>query len=202
MPDKPRMTMNLRLIAPATEDPISLNEARLHVRLIVDPADTSAHPDDSLIKSLIAAAGQRAEHLTGRALMTQTWELALDRFAPVIELDKSPVQSIGSVKYLDGNGALQTLDPSAYVLDDFSEPGRLLPATGRSWPATLGQINAVRIQFTAGYENAAEVPQAIRQWMLLLIGTLYENRESVIVGASIQELPHIDGLLDRYKVWR
>jgi uncharacterized phiE125 gp8 family phage protein len=189
--------MNLRLINPPTVDPIELDAVKVHLR--VDPALTE---DDDLIRGLIATATQAAEHRTGRALMTQTWDLGIDRFAPVIEIDKSPVQLIESVKYLDGSGVLQALDPSTYVLDDFSEPGRLAPAYGRCWPEALCQVNAVRIRFKAGYADAAAVPKAIKQWMLLLIGTLYENRETVIVGATVQELPHIDGLLDPHKVWR
>ena len=188
--------MNLRLISPPSVDPISLEEAKAHLNVDADITE-----DDNLIRSLIAAATQAAEHKTGRSLMPQTWELTLDRFVPVVALDKPPVRLVKSVRYMDPDGAMQTLPAAAYLVDDFSEPGRLVPAPGAFWPETRCQLNAVRIEFETGYENAAAVPRSIKQWMLLQIGTMYANRESVVIGTIVAELPHVDGLLDRYKVW-
>jgi uncharacterized phiE125 gp8 family phage protein len=44
------------------------------------------------------------------------------------------------------------------------------------------------------------VPAGIRSWMLLRIGSLYENREEVAImqKGGIKELPYVDGLLDPY----
>ena len=55
--------MPLQLVTPPAEEPVSLAEARLHLR--VDFTD-----DDALITSLIAAARQAAETLTGRQFVT------------------------------------------------------------------------------------------------------------------------------------
>jgi uncharacterized phiE125 gp8 family phage protein len=181
------------ITAPATE-PVTVAEAKAHLR--VDSAD-----DDALITALIVAARQGAEHITGRALMPQTWELALDGFKDVIGLQKAPLTSITSIKYLDTAGALQTMSASDYLLDSHSEPARVMPAYGTSWPSTRDQANAVLIRFIAGYADAATVPQEIKQWMLLRIGMLYENRESVATGVTLTELPFVDRLLDAYKVW-
>ncbi|HVL75307.1 MAG TPA: head-tail connector protein [Noviherbaspirillum sp.] len=189
--------MNLRLVTPPDGELIPLNEVKTHLRV-----DSALTADDGLIQSLVTAAMQTAEHRTGRSLLPQTWELALDRFPEKIALDKPPIIEVESVKYVDANGDLQILPESDYLLDDFGEPGRLIPAYSKSWPMTREQPNAVRIRFRAGYENAAAVPQAIKQWILLTVGTMYENREGVVVGQSVQSLPHIDGLLDRATVWR
>lgn len=186
--------MSLKLITAPTAEPVSLAEAKLHLR--VDHAD-----DDTLISSLIVAARQSAEHITGRALMPQTWELALDAFDSVICLPKPPFVSVTSVKYTDSNGVLQTLDPAAYSVDSYSEPARLIPVYGGSWPSTRSQPNAVLIRYQAGYADAAAVPQEIKSWMLLKIGALYANRESVAVGVSVAEVPHVDRLLDSSLVW-
>jgi uncharacterized phiE125 gp8 family phage protein len=186
--------MTLKLItAPATE-PITIAEAKLHLR--VDSTD-----DDTLITALIVAARQGAEHITGRALMPQTWELALDEFEDIIRLRKAPLTSITSIKYLDTAGVLQTLTTSDYLLDDHSEPARVMPAYGASWPSTRDQANAVLVRFAAGYANAVTVPQEIKSWMLLRIGMLYENRESVAAGVTLAEVPYVDCLLDAYRIW-
>lgn len=186
--------MPLKLITAPTAEPITLAEARLHLRV-------TGTEEDAKITSLIMGAREAAEHITGRALMAQTWELALNGFVDAISLPRPPLASITSVKYLNTAGVLTTLDASAYLLDDYSEPARLLPAYGTSWPATRNQENALLIRYVAGYASAATVPQGIKDWMLLRIGLLYEDRESVVIGVSISELPHVDRLLDPVKVW-
>lgn len=193
--------MSLKLITGPTEEPISLQEAKLHLRVIADVADVAAHPEDAAISAMIAAARQSAEHITGRAMMPQTWELALDEFEPSIYLPKPPLVSVTSVKYLDDDGVSQTLDPAVYFVDDYGIPAKLTPAYGESWPSTRRQANAVMIRYQAGYANAAAVPQEIKAWMLLKIGMLYANRESVAVGVSVAEVPHVDRLLDSCRVW-
>jgi uncharacterized phiE125 gp8 family phage protein len=181
------------ITAPATE-PVTVAEAKAHLR--VDSAD-----DDALITALIVSARQGAEHITGRALMPQTWELALDKFPRQINLSRAPLTSITSIKYLDESGVLRTMTEGAYLLDGHSEPARMTPAYGTNWPATRCQANAVLVQFVAGYTSAAAVPQEIKSWMLLRIGMLYENRESVAAGVTLSELPYVDRLLDAYKLW-
>jgi uncharacterized phiE125 gp8 family phage protein len=57
-------------------EPITLNEAKAHLRVF-------GTDDDGYITSLIAAARQSAESLTDRALLPQTWELALDEFPSI-----------------------------------------------------------------------------------------------------------------------
>lgn len=186
--------MPSKLITAPTAEPITLAEAKAHLR--VDSTD-----EDALITALIVAARQGAETATGRALLPQTWELALDEFATEVRLSRAPVSAVDSVKYVDTDGVLQVLDPAAYLLDSHSEPARLTAQFGASWPATRSQANAVLIRYVAGYANAAAVPQEIKQWMLLRIGMLYENRESVAAGVSLAEMPFVDCLLDAYRIW-
>ena len=52
-----------------------------------------------------------------------------------------------------------------------------------------------------GYgDSPADVPNAIRQWMLLQIGHLYENRESAS-KFKVEALPFVDRLLDPFRTW-
>jgi len=185
----------IRIAAPASE-PLTLAEAKLHCR--VDGND-----DDALITALIVAAREQAEHETGRALITQTWELVHDQFPEACVLRKAPIQSVTSVKYLDdATGAQQTLDPADYLLDKDSEPGYVVPAYGKAWPATWPVPNAVRVRYVCGYGLAAAVPVAIKQWMLLAIGTMYAQRETFVTG-QIGSIPDRfwAGLLDPYRLY-
>ena len=100
----------------------------------------------------------------------------LDNFpAGGFRIPCAPLVSVQSVKYYDVNNVEQTLVNTEYYVDAISKPGRLVPAT--SWPATYVRPNAVSIVLTAGYGVAADVPQVIKQAMLLMIGDMYNNRE-------------------------
>lgn len=180
--------------APSVE-PVTLAEAKLHCK--VDAAD-----DDSLITSLITAVRLQAEHLTGRALVTQTWDVTLDAFpADSLELPFPPLQSVASITYLDADGASQTLAGTEYQVITNELVGRIVPAYGKTWPSTRAQPAAVTIRMVAGYGLAASVPASIKAWMLISIATLYAQREAIMQGAST-ELPRgfCEGLLDAYRV--
>lgn len=185
----------IRIAAPASE-PLDLATAKLHCR--VDGTD-----DDALITALIVAAREQAEHETGRALITQTCELVHDAFPEAFVLRKAPIQSLTSIKYLDAvTGAEQSLNLSDTILDSASEPGYVVPAYGKSWPATWPIPNAVRCRYVCGYGAASDVPQAIKQWMLLATGTMYAQRETVMAGSNIAAIPDRfwAGLLDPYRL--
>ena len=192
--------MALKLITPASTYPVTLAEAKLHLR--VDTAD-----EDTLITALITAATEMAEQKTGRAIMTQTLELTLDAFPEAFELTRVPVQSVTSVKYYDTTGTQQTLSNTLYALDAADDFGfaHISPVYGGTWPTTRDQINAVAVRYVAGYADAASVPQSIKNWILLMVSTMYANREteaysSRAVSTTVQ-MQFVDRLLDRYVVF-
>ena len=114
----------LRLKTSPAKEPVSLAEAKLHLK--IEATDTG---EDSLIKRLIVVARRRAEVSTGRALVTQTWTLALDGFpGGVIEVPRPPLSSVTSITYIDPEGATQTVAADRYRVDAQREPGRLTPA--------------------------------------------------------------------------
>ena len=191
--------MALKLITAATTYPVTLADAKLHCK--VDDA-----ADDALITAMITSAAELAEQQLGRALMTQTWELTLDSFPDAFELTRVPVQSVTSVKYYDTTGTLQTLASNLYSVDTADGDGfaYIAPAYNTSWPDTREQINAVVVRFVAGYTDAASVPEPIKTWIKLMIGTMYENREAEAhiarASAGTVRMQFVDRLLDRYRV--
>lgn len=191
--------MPLRLVTPPTVEPLTITDVQAHIR--VDDLSGEA----LAIGLFIQALRERAEAETHRALITQTWELSMDKFpipqvfgytglAPIyprhfrgeIELPKGQLQAITSITYIDVLGVQQILDPAAYTIDNAQEPALLVPAYGCAWPGCRGDINGVKIRYTAGYgATAATIPAAVRAWMLMNIASLYENRESTVVGPRI-----------------
>lgn len=195
--------MGLKLITGPGIEPVSLPEAKLHLR--VDGDD-----DDTAIMSQLMAARRWAEQAAWRAFITQTWELTMDAFPGTdrIELPRPPLQSVTSVKYTIDAGTEYTYASSNYIVDTDNEPGRIVLKSTSSWPSdSLYPVNGVRIRFVAGYgDDAEDVPEHFRQAVLLLLGHWYENREQVVVsGAVPKELPlGVEALLmiDQYRDFR
>lgn len=174
--------MALKLITAPTSEPISLTEAKSHLR--IDTTD-----DDTLITSLIVAAREYAQGFQNRAFVTQTYELWLDAWPEYIQIPRPPLQSITSIKYYGTDNIEYTMAPADYFADSKSEPGRVVLAYGKSWPSTtLRPANGIVVTFVAGYGAAASVPQQVKQAMLLLVSWWYENREAATTGKVSKEI--------------
>lgn len=185
------------LIPPSVTPPaVSLADIKLHLRI---DADNTA--EDALLSGLIDAATRQAEHITGRALVTQSLQLWLSAWpGEAIELPRPPVTAITSIVYYTPAGAEGLVPPEDYTLiPDGIKPYVLRLAN--SWPDAGDKPGSIRVTYSAGYGNAAAVPGGIVAWIKCQVGSLYANRESV--GASqIAALPYVDGLLDPYRTWR
>ena len=191
--------MALKLITPPASEPIGISDAMNYARIDADA-------DVVTLTGMITAARQEAEKITRRQLITASWELRLDCFRETIYLPMPPLQSVTTVKYLDTGGTERTLvENTDYIVDTYSEPARITPAYGMVWPPTQSVMNAVRIVFVAGYgDDDTDVPQSIRNWIMIFFGSLYENRELDIVANVTQAYTHLNflgGLLDDYRVF-
>lgn len=188
--------MATKIISAPASEPVSLSEAKLHCKIDHDV-------DDGLLAIFITAARLKAEHITGRVLVTQTLEMALCAFPSAqIMMPVAPVQSIVSIQYLDETGALLTLPAQSYSLENYALSNTIQLKAGAQWPATMVDANAVKIQFIAGYGDASLVPAGIKSWMLLTIESLYRNRGAV-TDTQNYEIPNrfYDSLLDAYRIW-
>ena len=194
-----------RLITAPAAEPVTLQEAKDQLR-IVDTAE-----DTKLALFITAAVAYTQEYLS-RVLIEQTWEMILDAFpyGGVIEVDLPPLISVVSIKYMDENDTEQTWDATKYTVDvDQPYNGLIYPAINESYPSTRNYPKAVTIQFVAGYENggasppvlADNVPPVIHQAILLLIGHMWENRESTTLAVDVKTIPMgYDALLAMYKL--
>lgn len=170
-----------------TSGAVTLQEAKFHLRVEISD-------DDEIINNLIIVATSMAEHELGRALVTQSIKLEMNSFPrKAIELDMPPVQSVTSIKYLNENEVLQTLSSSSYELvKDFLRPY----VKSDQWPTGT----KVEVIYQAGFGSTVVIPPEIKQWILVHIGSMYENRESY--GKQLEKIPYVDALLARYVVPR
>lgn len=193
--------MALKLITPPASYPVSLEEAKAHLNVNVDD-------HDSQIEIYRKAATEDAENFTGRAFIDQTWDYYLDAFPTgEIKIPKPPMIGVLGVFYLDSAGAEQQFAESGYIVDATSELARITLVYGGTWPTAQAVANAVRIRFRAGYlsddsPQVANVPFAVKAAILLTIGTLYANRETIVIGQTATLLPWASQqLLRPYRVY-
>ncbi len=191
--------MGLSLVTAPTAEPVSLAEAKAHLRVTLSA-------DDALIATYLMAARAAAENYTRRALALQTFDQTFDYGYPCthdgrqrLVLLRSPLVSVTSVTYVDTAGVTQTLNPSQYLVDTVGIEGRIEAAYGVTWPAVRDQMAAITVRFVAGY---AQIPEPVRAAILLTLGHLYEHREDVVIGPSANELPRgAEALLFPYRVF-
>ena len=189
--------MAIKIVTPPNSEPITLGDMKDYLR--VD--DTT---DDMLISSLISVAREFCEGFQNRAYITQTMELTMDYFPSqyrllyyglpfesynhrnrhhhkdAIKIPMPPLQSVVSITYTDDTGVTTTLDPSTYIVDLDSEPGKIVPSSGNQWPTVqLQPVNGVRVRYIAGYGNSDAVPNSIKQVIKMLVAHWYENRGAV-----------------------
>lgn len=142
--------------------------------------------EDDLLTALITVARDYCEGFQNRAYITQEWELWLDDWPheDYIRIPLPPLQSVEAIKYYDTDDTEATWDSGDYFVDVKSEPGRVALNWSEVWPTTtLRPTNGVLVEFTAGYGDlASDVPQRVRQAMLLMIGHWYEHREAVVIS--------------------
>lgn len=173
------------LLSGPTVEPITLAEAKAHLRV-------DASGEDSLIQSLIMASRLHIEAALDLALITQSWRHQRDVWPPsrVLILPLRPIQSLTAVTLHDDDATSRTLDVGDFVVDGHANPARLVWRGNGAVPAAGIIANGIEIDIVAGYGDAAtDVPQPIRQALLLLIAHWYENREPVEIGATATTIP-------------
>lgn len=150
---------------------VSIEEARDELDI---PDDSSF---DTRIERLIKSATEAVEHHTQRMLMPQTWQLTLDRFpSGGIELRKLPVVSVEFIKHIVG-GVLTTLSVSQYEVDLITEPPRIVPVVSKCWPETDCVLNAVTVEWTAGYSSPSLVPSLAKDAVLYRVCQAFNGCE-------------------------
>jgi uncharacterized phiE125 gp8 family phage protein len=192
------------LITPPTAEPVSVVEAAQYCRI-------DGNDFDLQLAGKITAARMLVETATGRTLMPTTWRLTMDKFpypaigkVPMdrdyeIRLPGAPLVSVTNILWQDYSGVIQTMDPTTYIVDPASEPGRIALAYLSFWPFPIPQQNAITIDYIAGYPDAAHVPYGLKLVILMLVAHWHRNPDAA--GATLSEAPMaVAALLANYDV--
>lgn len=134
-------------ITPATAEPVTLEEAKAHLRVDHDA-------DDGLISSLITAAREAVELFTGRALAAATYRLASEDCGPyLLPIWPASVSLVSSVV----NGS--RIDAESFEFD--SDRSLVFGYFG----------SAVRVEFAT---EPGPVPESLKAAIKLRIEALYD----------------------------
>lgn len=199
--------MILTLVSESTTEPVSVADFRTYLRM----GSTDSTAEDILMGSFLTAARQKAENITKRSFISQTWKLVLDEFPGnegEIELPRPPISTVSTavvITYVEDTtaGNTTTVGSTVYTIDRDSSPGRVYPSYSNDWPSSVrDQNNAVTIQYITGYTSAS-LPAAVTNWIKMVAADLYENRQSISEGQTYR-IPrtYVDGMLDEYLVPR
>lgn len=171
-----------------TEDPVSLSEAKDHLRITDD--DEDADISDKLLEAI-----RFVEEQTHRQLVRATYEITFDRFPVGRERQKlplSPLSSVDQIDYTDADGDAQTINSgtiaSDYVVTTNREPGYITPAFGVVWPIARDEPDAVTYTIKCGWADAASVDRLAKAAIKLILGHLYENREET-TAVALKTIP-------------
>ena len=192
------------IVAGAPTEPVTLIEAKLHLKLATTSAEAVAYAsEDDLLGRLITAARTQAEQETGRRFITQTLTYYLKQWPDerFIRIPYPPLQSAVVTYRLTGDDDYDNTLTTADV-DIASEPGRIILQPNESWPSgTLYTDKPIKVTYICGYGLAVAVPENIKSAILLKLSDLYENRGEVVVGVSVGRIEGaVDSLLRQYQI--
>lgn len=158
-------------------EPVTLAEAKEHLRVHIPD-------DDAYISSLIVAARTMAEGKLNRTIVQRRRAARFAGWGVHMKLPKPPAISIDRIGYYDETGGEVMLDDTRFYLageyDEDSVP-YVAFRPSEDYPRLDRRAQPITVYYTAGYP-VGEVPADIVQWIKLVIGTLYSNRETLVNG--------------------
>jgi len=179
---------------PAVE-PLTAADFRGHARV-------TATTEDTYITSLLKAARLHVENYLRRKLITQTITITMDAFpGGNFSLPFPPAIALTTVKYRDTASTQQTLAPTPTMRLGNPNLCAVILEPDAGWPSTDDESQAIEIAVQVGYgATGASVPESILLAIKQLTSHWYENREPVVEGAALHEMPlHVKALLAEHQ---
>lgn len=166
--------------AKTTELPVSLQEAKTHLRIYSEGLD-----EDVRLK--LAAAVEYCEDVTGRVLRVSHTVAQKYPSWPCnpVRLDRQAAYSVSSVAYYDADGNSQTVDSANYRLHQSSNAASYLEIDSDfSRPSLEARDDAVTVTYLAGYSSLDYVPNSAKMAILLQLSLLWGDLMPAELGAT------------------
>lgn len=170
---------------PDALDVVTLAEAKQQMRI-----PTAITDEDALHESMIEAAVQMVQEMTGRVLAPCDIEIYLDDIDGTIRLPYSPLD-ITEVAIKDGAGVY-----TATTEYSSSTRGKT-PVVRITGGVPSSGFDRIRIQATAGYDDA---PSWAKQAVKLLVAHWDEHRSQTVVPVPAREIPKgVDAIISTHR---
>jgi uncharacterized phiE125 gp8 family phage protein len=168
-------------------DPVSLDRVKRSLGL------DNVRDFDTTLQELIKSASGAVSGDLGRALVTTTYTLYLQRWpGRIIELPYPPLIAIDSVKYWgDSTETLDTFSSGSYTAITGGEPGLIALNEDADWPTLMNRgANPIEIQFQAGYGTEIDdIPAPIQAAVVMTAAYWFQQPQPVVTGTIASELP-------------
>lgn len=171
------------LLAGPAEEPVTLGRAKAWLR--VDGDD-----EDALIGTLITAARLHLENTTGRALVSQAWRLVLDKWPAggEVRLPVAPLIELTAIRAFDEDGDDHAIPLAQFLTAGNGSARLVLPANIAGMPALRPRLG-IEIDYVAGFGDADDVPEDLKQALLVLVAHWFEHRDAVVIAGSGAVIP-------------
>jgi hypothetical protein len=172
--------------------------AAIETALLADYLRVDSNDETTLLGNLALAATQAIAKYAKISLTEQQYQLTDDSWQEFnqkypypstsnvflhpscarqgLKLPRPPVLSIQSVQVLSTNNTFQTVDTGYYTFVSDNGAALLLSEMGKVLPEPATLAGGIRLEYTAGYGNAAAVPASLRQAVTMLAAYWYEER--------------------------
>ena len=141
--------MNERIITAPIRTPISLAEAKSHLRL-----ETGFTADDNYVTVLIDTAIAYVEYFCNRKLLTQIWEGVFESWTDVEKhfIPGGQLQEVVSISYYDEDNVNHVVSTDDYIVTGIeTDEGKIEFVDDADLSNDLYQVNPIRVRYTCGY---------------------------------------------------
>jgi uncharacterized phiE125 gp8 family phage protein len=200
--------MRVEVVTPATFLAVDLIEAKARLGIETDDRDGD----------LMGHLATAAEDIGGRLDMTlcrQTLRGWLDGWpkedrgnswaclAREVVLPFGPAVTLAGVTTYDDDNAATVMPAADYYFSPsrmgsaskLPSAGRVVLNTGASWPTDLRPVDAIAVEWTAGFATSAEIPERVRAAVLLLTRHLFDDE------SAETEPPAVNNLIRNLRPW-
>tara|TARA_R100000655_G_scaffold70678_4_gene108963 strand:+ start:1002 stop:1571 length:570 start_codon:yes stop_codon:yes gene_type:complete len=183
----------LQISTPNTTQVVSTADLKTHLRITFSN-------DDTYIETLAMAAQQTLEKFCNIFLLETECNQYGFEISDLEILFKSPILSTFTpVLYVNQSASWVAQSGVEFITN--SKPARMyLNNTTIDTPDT-NVTQKYKVNYKVGYDSASDIPKPLIQAIKIIVADMYENRQSVIVGKTVAEIPKTaEYLMQNYKV--
>ena len=167
--------MRTKILSQETFDVVTIEDAMEHSRI------TDSY-DELVVQMCLDSAHDLVQQWLNRKIVPTSMVMGLEQWKSCVHLQYPPVVSITSITAEDSDEVEVTLtDGDDYKFDDVFQTVKLKDTTQ--------DYSNFKIIVDCGYRDG-ECPEAIKHAIRMTFATLYENREDLVVGTQVNQIPN------------